>query len=274
MSSKAYLDTTIVADALLKRGKKQAAARAALDRYTEKLLPVYAIKEFKAGPLRRFVWFHNKLVQTKSHQKTIEALQIISRTPHRYLTSTALEALHASAFKVGKTAVARLAKKYGQTATLESILTDEYRYAVRTKIELAWRRRRSIATSVVDNLSCYREAAPFERRGLIELEPLKCNPDQEGCCLGPLLRSNQGDLQKLKAATEPTRATPEGRRRYQALRELIRRKITQPVEEDTCRDLGDAFFAFFAPADAVILTTNVKDHTPLAAALGKRVEAP
>ncbi len=47
-----------------------------------------------------------------------------------------------------------------------------------------------------------------------------------------------------------------------------------PGDEKTCRSLGDAIFAFFAPADAAILTTNERDHRPLAAALGKSVDTP
>jgi hypothetical protein len=37
---------------------------------------------------------------------------------------------------------------------------------------------------------------------------------------------------------------------------------------------GDAYFSFFAPPGSIILTTNAKDHVPLAAALGKIVQAP
>jgi len=33
-------------------------------------------------------------------------------------------------------------------------------------------------------------------------------------------------------------------------------------------------FAFFAPKDATIVTTNIRDHRPLAAALGKTALSP
>jgi hypothetical protein len=46
------------------------------------------------------------------------------------------------------------------------------------------------------------------------------------------------------------------------------------MSEKTCRNLGDAFFALFAPQDAVVLTTNLKDHSVLAKALNKKAEAP
>jgi hypothetical protein len=41
-----------------------------------------------------------------------------------------------------------------------------------------------------------------------------------------------------------------------------------------CQALGDAYFAFFAPDDADILTTNLKDHCPLAESIGKTAVGP
>ena len=41
-----------------------------------------------------------------------------------------------------------------------------------------------------------------------------------------------------------------------------------------CRNLGDAVFAFFAPNTSAILTTNIRDHRPLAAAVGKTAISP
>jgi hypothetical protein len=38
--------------------------------------------------------------------------------------------------------------------------------------------------------------------------------------------------------------------------------------------LGDALFAFFAPSDCEILTTNLRDHSPLAASLNKHAVLP
>jgi hypothetical protein len=46
------------------------------------------------------------------------------------------------------------------------------------------------------------------------------------------------------------------------------------VTRETCRDLGDAIFAFFCPSNAVVLTTNLGDHEPLANAIGKKAEKP
>ncbi|HEY1731608.1 MAG TPA: hypothetical protein VGG15_07655, partial [Terriglobales bacterium] len=43
---------------------------------------------------------------------------------------------------------------------------------------------------------------------------------------------------------------------------------------ESCRDLGDAIFAFFCPAEAEIATTNLRDLKPLAQAMGKAARAP
>jgi hypothetical protein len=84
IQSKAYVDTTVLTDALLKQGPQGAVARGALKTYSETILPVYAIREFKAGPLNYWVWLHNKLVLTKSVSKTLDAISaIVGFQPNR-----------------------------------------------------------------------------------------------------------------------------------------------------------------------------------------------
>ncbi|MCP4201222.1 MAG: hypothetical protein GY769_04735 [bacterium] len=46
------------------------------------------------------------------------------------------------------------------------------------------------------------------------------------------------------------------------------------MPEKVCRALGDAIFALYCPEGAEILTTNVKDHRPLAEAVNRRVVSP
>src|SRR5271169_2051212 len=99
--SKAFVETTVLTDALLKSGVPSRTAKRAIARFETSLLPLYAIKEFKAGPLRAFVWVHNKLVAGRSFSATLDVLQRLSRTPQRYLTSTAIEALRVSAYSTG-----------------------------------------------------------------------------------------------------------------------------------------------------------------------------
>jgi len=54
-----------------------------------------------------------------------------------------------------------------------------------------------------------------------------------------------------------------------ALKNTPRRQFDNKM----CRKLGDAYFALNCPGDATILTSNAKDHAPLAGALGKTVTA-
>lgn len=271
MANRAFVETTVLTDLLLKQGELKERAAKALKRFDETLLPVYAIKEFKAGPLRKFVWLHNKLVQLNSFAAAINALQRISRTPQRYLTSTALEALHTSAFSIKPTKLSELVAKYGNEATEDSFQRDEYRLALKTAVLKAWKRRKKGFSAIVQPLSCYVEVAPHEQRGLLRLEPVRCSPEKD-CSLGPELTKSVAVLEALREATDRI-DNAEHKRRSKALHEIAR-KPKLDVTEEQCRALGDAVFAFFAPADSIILTTNLRDLQPLAEAVNKTAERP
>ncbi len=140
------------------------------------------------------------------------------------------------------------------------------------RIYKAWFSRRSVTTETVGPLSCYREEAPYEKRGLIELDPKKCDREST-CCLAASLRSMKDDLEKLKTAIdEGGSIREEDRRRAKALRHVYRTKAA--VTDEVCRHLGDAVIVAYAPRDATILTTNLKDHTLLANAIGRTVASP
>ncbi len=51
VKSKAFVDTTILTNRLIKFREEKKEAKDALAKYEITELPVYAIKEFKAGPL-------------------------------------------------------------------------------------------------------------------------------------------------------------------------------------------------------------------------------
>lgn len=269
--SKAFVDTTVLTDALLKHGEIRDRALSGLSRYDETLLPVYAIKEFKAGPLNNFVWMHNKLAITKSFSAALDALQRMSLTPRRYTTATAIEALKTAAGTVSHDVnnIAGLAAKYGPEAELDSALSDEFRLSIQQAILRAWISRRSLTTRVTNELSCYVEVAPALKKGIFECKPLGCMPVNQ-CCLADELKASPESLRKLRYATksiEPQKREHE--RRAKVLKDLAR-KPRAPMAEKECRALGDAYFAFFCPSDAEVLTTNLRDHEPLAAALGKK----
>jgi hypothetical protein len=256
--SDAYVETTVLTDILLKpQTPKNTQAKAALTRYRNTLLPVYSIKEWKAGPLGYFVYVHGKLVQTRSIKDTFQALSLV----RGYRLSTSMEALKAAA---------TLSHGLGST---DRDHADSYRLALEYLIIRSWRKRRSITTQVVDDLPCYSEAEPhLDKDGLFDLKPTRCDPDEE-CSLAPQLKSRPELLKALRDAIPEDSGRNEDQKRRKALKQLINRPKVL-LDRDTCRDLGDAIFAFFCPKTAVILTTNLRDHQPLATAIGKKAEKP
>ena len=269
--TKYFLDTTIIADSLLK-GKAAAAVIRQKLSAGQSELPMFAMREFKAGPLRYWVYAHNKIATTKSFHRMLEAIYRLSRTPRRYLTSSSLQALQlAVSQSLANRSIAALSAKYGSKADLDVAVADEVRLQLYRTIMVAWKKRHQVATTSVCPLPCYSEADPYMKRGLIELDPTACvaNP----CCLTSLLRADQNSLSKLHVANQDMPVSAETTRRGRVLKDILTKKNHQ-LSERECSDLGDALFAFFAPQDAVILTTNTKDHEPLAAALGKSVDRP
>jgi hypothetical protein len=264
--SDAYVETTVLTDILLKpRTRKQERATAALQRYRNTLLPVYSIKEWKAGPLDYFAYLHDKLVFTKSFARTLQAISALARGSYRQ--STSLEALAAAAITVEARP-----QRYAGLGNRDDEMADSYRLALASLIIRSWQRRRQITTRVVDDLACYIEVAPHVGQdGYFDLKPQKCDGDQE-CCLGPVLKSQPQLLENLRAAV-PDSGRKEDEKRRQALKRLIKHP-KEKVDRDTCRALGDAIFAFFCPKSAVVLTTNLRDHEPLAEAIGKTAEQP
>jgi hypothetical protein len=270
--AKAYVETTVLTDALLKPGPRGAAANAAIKKFAESQLPVYSIKEMKAGPLHHYAWLHGKLATTGSWEQSVTQLRKMSMSPRRYWASTAIEALEAGAHKDRYTTLGNLEKKYGPAARIDRVICDRYRLSLRSIIMRAWRQRRKVTSSVVQALECYPETDVAEERGLIVIGETKCHPKEE-CSLAAALKGNIETLKKLRAAVEAQPEKPENARRAKALKELIRLP-KQKLTEQQCRNLGDAIFAFFCPQGMTILTTNTRDLRPLAEAIGKMVESP
>lgn len=269
--SKCFLDTTVVTDALLKDAAIRRTTRRALEKFGEIEVPMYAIKEFKAGPLKNFAWMYNNLLQRQSWTHALNALQRMSRTPRRYTTATAIEALRAAADAIGRKTPADLLARYGNKP-MDWVLAEEFRLHIKARIRRAWGQRQSLGKSVLP-LSCYNEVAPTENdRGMLECRPTKCDREPT-CCLAGRLAEQRTALEKMRDAIAREPKRPELTRRSETIRKLIVRP-NRGIDDGACRDLGDAVFAFFAPKDATVLTTNLKDHKPLAVALGKTVMTP
>lgn len=268
--TKAFIDTTILTNILLKTGEIRTTSLEAMQRFEMTLLPVYALKEFKAGPLNNYKYIHNVLATKESYSETIRHLSRLSRTPHRHKTATSLEAL-AEAFKVGSEDFNTVQNK-GITINIDREMCERSKIAIKTLIFKSWRKRRSVTTDVIYPIPCYREVAPTIHRGLIDLSPTKCQNNTQ-CSIQAELISRPADLQKMRDAIDKDSERSEDQKRLKILKDLIKRPKT-PIADNGCRSLGDAIFAFFAPSDATILTTNPKDHRPLAESLGKKVETP
>jgi hypothetical protein len=265
MEKGAFVDTTMLVESLLKTAERRKKAKKAIQSYKKSLLPHYAIKEFKGGALRHYIWFHNKLSETGSFSRTIHAIQRNFMKP--YLMGTALEALQA-----GTELFVGAELSHAQTkAQTDSAMADSLRLSTRRLIESGWRNRRKITTDMADPLSCFAETAPTynEHTRLLEDNRRDCDLEPR-CCLADDLRAVPDQLQALISAIEGL-TSPENNRRRAALH-LLKNTPRRDFNNGNCKALGDAYFALRCPSDCNILTINVKDHRPLAEALHKQVD--
>lgn len=268
--SKAYVETTVLTNALVKPGStKEAQARAGLARYTETLLPVYSIKEWKAEALDHYAYVHDKLVETRSLRFTFAAVNSLNPVKDARRHRTSLEALEAAA------ALEPALPNTNPVAPTErdEEMADRYRLALESLILRSWDKRRKLTTATIQDLECYTETRPsIGKNGLFDLTPQQCDGDRH-CCLWGNLTDRDDLLRALRDAIPENSTRYEDRHRRKVLKQLINTpKI--PLDRDQCRWLGDAVFAFFCPDDAVILTTNIGDHQRLAKAIGKQAEKP
>jgi hypothetical protein len=269
--SKAFVDTTVLANVLLKRGAAQQECIAALQRFQSTESPTYALKELKAGALFGWIWLHNKCVAYESYSKVAAALSGMAHSRRRNLPLTAIEAWEETVRNQNAT-LGSLAEKYGPNASEDRVKSDRLRLGLRKRITTAWRDRKTIVR-IVHPLPCYEDAElTIKRSGLIDPWPTKCDPTPN-CHLARLMADEPETISRLYKAVKKGSSKPENNRRLKALRHILRTP-KRPISDDMCRALGDAVFAFLAPPDSVVLTTNIDDHTQLAEALGKSAETP
>lgn len=260
MSEPTYLvDTTILVDATLKPGSQAASNKAAI-RAAKTLLPVYAIKEMQQGALAHFVSVYNKLSETGSFTKTLAWAQKVAATPRRNRASTILEALVEMETLFGALSATDLPSGNSLDSIHARFIADQ----LLTHIRRAWKKRRTLCREVVHELACFPEDPPELEAGLLPVVR-GCRKNAE-CDLASHLPKNGRMLNKLRDVSRQ-QGTDEGKRRNAALRKLAKGDSLDLVD---CRNLGDAVFSLLAPAGATVLTTNLRDHKPLAQALGKR----
>ena len=257
-------------DYLLKKGEEHHIAEKALASFDHTALPVYAIKEFALGALKYYVWTHNKLALTKSFADTLRAINGMSRSFKKNWAATARQALYEAArkYQFSRTTLQHLVNRYGPSAENDFVQADQCRLELKKIIKEAWKKRRSFATEVVEELECFSDEPLDEHNEALEVIA-EC---KGSCAVAKKLSSQPMELQKLISILKTSQKL-EDQRRYKALHDLAR-KPTAPVSSTQCRNFGDAVFVLLAPNDSEILTTNRRDFELLAKVLGKSVAVP
>lgn len=264
MNKGCFVDTTVLVEALIKQKEQRRRAKAAIRSYQRSVLPIYAIKEFKAGALKGYRWAHNRLVDLGSF---IETVNFINRQFPTNVKSSAQEAL-AMGMAVFKGSELATASTIVET---QRMMADSARLHIRRRIFEGWRERRKITTEIMDELTCYAEVPPAynEETGYIDDDRTECDLSDE-CCLAETLRSRRSPLRKLISAIKLSNR-PEDLRRKKALYLLLERGKNSNFGNEACRNLGDAYFVLRCPTGCAILTTNFSDHVRLGSALKKEV---
>jgi hypothetical protein len=259
-----YLDTTILIEALFKTRSRRRRARSTIQAYTNSILPVYAIKEMSAGALSNIIWLYNKLTETRSLAKTYEAITANIRRPNRVATS--LELLQAASESIIGVDFAD-AHTVAQTDQMQA---EMHALSLRRIIGNGWRDRRKITTQVVGELDCFPEDPPSidEELKIMTMGEKEC-PARRDCHYAPGLRKRPSELESLLQVIKGSDRREDVRRR-KALH-VLKNTPNRKFENADCRGLGDAYFALHCPENATILTSNQKDHAPLAEALGRNV---
>jgi hypothetical protein len=267
--TKAFLDTTVLTDALFKTGNQGRVACDAIAKYRTVLVSRYALKEFKAGPIRAYAWFHNKVTGAATFGEAVRAIQSVRR--HKNLASTAIEALAEFHSSIGKIRSTSLLDQYPRD-THDEIMKKEAKAYLRTKVLMAWRAVRREPYQATHPLSCFAEVGPsLNDDGTLEYKPLMCTLGE--CCLPRQFAEQKTATLALRDVCAQLEGKPEMRKRRKVLDRIIRSPTTS-INESECRALGDAVFALQCPVEAAILTTNISDHEPLAKAVGKSIVRP
>ncbi len=268
--NKAFVDTTIFADCLLKVGEKQSAAKKLLKKFDKQGLPVFAIREFKAGVLSNFIWAHNELAMCKSYTKAFQNIQN-KAIYKRYKLLSSLEALTTVMYMNKLVPIKSIKEKSGEYFNQDEYLVEKYRTSLKFFILKAWQKRRKLTTDVINELNCYSELDIRETGKFLDSKPIDCSTDSD-CCLLPLYKKNITILKQLREELKKLKQKPERDRQIKLLKDIIKRKNELTSKE--CRSLGDIYFLVACPVESTIITTNESDFKPLCEAIGKKMMSP
>jgi len=149
--SKAFLDTTILCNALELSGTTKAkVAQDALDSYDSTEAPVYSLKELRAGPLSSWILAHNVIAAESSIEDAIERLGKMSSFKPRQGSVSSFALITGLLGVIRQQKEANPSKNhpdFDEKALLENHLA--------LRILRAWKKRRSVASKVVQPLACF-----------------------------------------------------------------------------------------------------------------------
>jgi hypothetical protein len=264
--AKALLDSTVAVDILLKPSGPGVRARAAVERYTQALIPVFALKELKSGALANAIWFHNLICERASLAEAfaVATTQIRFNNKGRTAMEVHAELLSHSPPKL----TPELTAEYNEDPVEYN--REFHRRECRTLILKAWKKRRSFVPGlrVICEAPCFDEREPIAVGIKLAHPPNGCTLDS--CGLTEILRANKKLLRKLLAFNVARSASPEYKRRAEALEALLRKDVD--FSPANCRKLGDAHFAIICPGDAIVLTSNLSHHRELTQEVGRIAE--
>ena len=159
----------------------------------------------------------------------------------------------------------------GLYPTSDKDRAEDLRLGLKKLIVAAWQGGKTIPDRVMFPLRCHLLKAPMDTAdGLIQQSAHLCK-GTEICDQASQLKHENDALGRVCLFLESKERSPEDDRRRKALHRV---RSGERMNNSHCRSLGDAVFAILSPDGHVIVTTNVKDHEPLAGTLGKTALRP
>jgi hypothetical protein len=268
-----FIETTVLTNLLLKLDGTENAARDLINKFDKIFVPQFSWKEFKRGPLSYYVWFHNKIASTDSFEQTLSALQRMSMSPRKYLTATAIQAIHTGFVSLfSSVTIGDFNKRYDANVSIATIMTKMYRLEMKRIIFNSWSIRNSFSGGMYHELSCYPDSELKENSNIIDQDPRDC-PRGIKCCLLKDLIVRLKDVESVRNSIPSS----SGKKELIDRRDLLRSLYVRPssvIGPKECRKIGDAYFVIFCPQDFTIITTNIGDIKPMADALGIDIVKP
>lgn len=234
-------------------------------------MPYYALQELLTGRIRYICEAHNIIKAADNPGEAILALQ--KRSPAEGRKRETRVQICAEVLKEVFEA---------NPAGRRDDLMREMLQALAMKAAQSWRKARHLkSVDVVQPLACFNDGQiSFGPAGELigPNSSFNCKSN-ERCAAAAYIYDNQSNLAKMIEVLHPNKLPPglanktETSQRRRALKELQTHGPTK-FNKKLCRCIGDAYFAAMCPPGAEVVTTNLVDHEPLCAALGKKATKP